>query len=93
LSEKHKEEIMRHRAFILSGLTPLCSLLCCAADSPADREPTDPKSITAQSNPTATPVPINDLFYSRRVSSPAWSPDGKRIVFTTDMTGATTCGG
>jgi Tol biopolymer transport system component len=87
LSEKHKEEIMRHRAFILSGITLLCSRLCCAADSPADRQPTDPKSITSQSNPTATPVPIDHLFYSRRVSSPAWSPAGKRIVFTTDMTG------
>ena len=78
---------MRYRAFILCGITLLCSLLCFAADSPADRQPTDPKSISSQSNPSAKPVPIDDLFFSRRVSSPAWSPDGKTIVFTTNLTG------
>ena len=58
-----------------------------AADSPNDRQPTDPKSINSPSNPSAHPVPIDDLFYSRRVSSPAWSPDGKEIVFSTNFTG------
>jgi dipeptidyl aminopeptidase/acylaminoacyl peptidase len=57
------------------------------AAGPADRQPTDPKSITSQSNPDAKPVPIDDLFFSRRVSSPAWSPDGKTVVFTTNLTG------
>ena len=58
-----------------------------AADSPNDRQPTDPKSISSPANPSAYPVPIDDLFYSRRVSSPAWSPDGKQIVFSTNFTG------
>jgi dipeptidyl aminopeptidase/acylaminoacyl peptidase len=58
-----------------------------AADSPDDRRPTDPKSIVSSSSPSAHPVPIDDLFYSRRVSSPAWSPDGKEIVFSTNFTG------
>lgn len=67
----------------VSGLSALLS----AADSPSDRKPTDPKSVSSPSSPSARPVPIEDLFYSRRVSSPAWSPDGKKVVFTTNLTG------
>ena len=77
---------MRRHLYILSTLAIFCSLLCFAS-GPADRQPTDPKSISSQSNPSAKPVPIDDLFFSRRVSSPAWSPDGKTIVFTTNLTG------
>src|SRR5271165_4082397 len=58
-----------------------------AADSPNDRQPTDPKAVNSPANPSAHPVSIDDLFYSRRVTSPAWSPDGKEIVFSTNFTG------
>jgi dipeptidyl aminopeptidase/acylaminoacyl peptidase len=64
-----------------------CVSAALAADSPNDRKPTDPKSMASRSMPSAAPVPIEDLFYSRRVSSPSWSPDGKQIVFTTNLTG------
>ncbi len=57
------------------------------AASPGKREATDPRSVTSSSSPSARPVPINDLFYSRRVFSPSWSPDGKQIVFSTNLTG------
>lgn len=58
-----------------------------ASDSPDTREITDPKSLTSLSEPGAGPVPIDDLFYTRSISGGAWSPDGKQIVFTTNMTG------
>ena len=57
------------------------------AEGPADRQPTDPHSIQSSPNPNARPVPVEDLFYSRRAAGGSWSADGKEIVFTTDMTG------
>jgi dipeptidyl aminopeptidase/acylaminoacyl peptidase len=57
------------------------------ASGPGDRQPTDPKSIASPASPNAKPVPIDDLFYSRRISYQAWSPDGKQIVMSTNFTG------
>lgn len=66
--------------FVFSGFSP-------AFSGPADRQPTDPKSIVSPADPNTRPVPIEDLYYSRNVSSPGWSPDGRQIVFTTNFTG------
>jgi dipeptidyl aminopeptidase/acylaminoacyl peptidase len=63
------------------------SISLLAASSPEDRQITDPKSITSESNASAHPVPIDDLFYTRTVFGTAWSPDGKQVSFTTDMSG------
>jgi len=58
-----------------------------ASDSPDTREITAPKSVTSLLEPGAGPVPIDDLFFTRRTGGGAWSPDGKQVVFTTNMTG------
>jgi len=58
-----------------------------SSSSPKDRVATDPKSIASPTSASARPVSVEDLFYSRWVSSPAWSPDGKQIVFSTNFTG------
>ena len=58
-----------------------------APSGPADRKPTDPKLLTSVSNPAAKPIPIDELFYTRNIGGPSWSPDGKEIVFTTNVTG------
>jgi dipeptidyl aminopeptidase/acylaminoacyl peptidase len=58
-----------------------------AANSPNDRQATDPKSTRSDSSPSSRPIAIDDLFYSRRVTSPAWSPDAKQIAFSTNFTG------
>lgn len=73
-------------------LQRLCILLVCwiilaAIRSPGDRSITDPKSITSESNTGAVPIPIENLFYTRNVSGPAWSPDGGEILFSTNLTG------
>jgi dipeptidyl aminopeptidase/acylaminoacyl peptidase len=57
------------------------------ASGPADRQPADPKSISSPVSANSKPVPIDDLFYSRRIADQGWSPDGKEIVITTNFTG------
>jgi Tol biopolymer transport system component len=65
------------------------SVCACAAAStgPDDRPLSDPKSVVSASNPAARAAPIDDLYYTRSVFGAAWSPDGKQIVFTTDISG------
>ena len=57
------------------------------ASSPDDRQTTDPRSIESGANPNAGPVPIAQLYYTRSTFGPAWSPDGREVVFTTNLTG------
>jgi dipeptidyl aminopeptidase/acylaminoacyl peptidase len=63
-----------------------CALVT-ASTGPDDRPLTDPKSVASASNSGARPAPIDDLYYTRSVFGAAWSPDGKQIVFTTDISG------
>jgi len=58
-----------------------------AVDSPDDRQINDPKSVVSSANPTAGPVSIAQLYYTRNTFGPAWSPDGTEVVFTTNLTG------
>src|SRR5437016_5252998 len=69
---------------ILSAMT--CPLLMAFAPTD-DRAITDPRAVTSESNAGAVPIPIEDLYYKRAVLSPAWSPDGREIVLTTNLTG------
>ncbi len=55
--------------------------------SPDDRPITDPMSIVPAANPNAGPVPIAQLYYTRSTFGPSWSPDGREVVFTTNLTG------
>ena len=54
---------------------------------PDDRPITDPHSIGSPVKPGAHAIPIDDLYYTRSVNGAAWSPDGRQIVFTTNLTG------
>jgi dipeptidyl aminopeptidase/acylaminoacyl peptidase len=58
-----------------------------AVSGPSDRQPTDPKSVHAKSNPNAVPVAVEDLFGTRLVESAALSPDGNDIALVTNLTG------
>jgi dipeptidyl aminopeptidase/acylaminoacyl peptidase len=79
---------------ILFRVTPVFLLLllvsnCLLAQSsgPADRRITDPQSIRSVENPKAHPVPIDDLYFTHSLGSASWSPDGKELVFTMNMSG------
>ena len=63
-----------------------------AASGPGDRRVTDPQSIVSPSNSAAAPAPIEELVYTRSTGGPAWSPDGREIVFTTNLTGRNNLG-
>jgi dipeptidyl aminopeptidase/acylaminoacyl peptidase len=77
---------LRLLALALSALI-LSTLLPAQSAGPDDRQITDPKSVISASNPKARPVPIDDLYFTRSVFGASWSPDGKEILFTTDMSG------
>lgn len=72
----------------LRGLLAIVSfLLFFGAISATERTLTDPKSVTSPTKPGAGPVPIDDLFFTRSTGGGAWSPDGKEVAFTTNLTG------
>src|ERR1700722_12126201 len=75
---------------LLGLLAVICGALCepvAASTGPDDRPITDPQSVVSASNAAARPAPVDDLYYTRSVSGAAWSPDGKQIVFTSDLAG------
>jgi dipeptidyl aminopeptidase/acylaminoacyl peptidase len=58
-----------------------------SADGPADRKATDAKSISSQTKSNARRVAIEDLYYTTRIISPSWSPDGKQIAYSGNASG------
>ena len=72
---------------IITALLAAASLAFVFARSPEDRTITDPATITSTRNADARPVPIDDLFFSRAIAGASWSPDGREIVFGTNLTG------
>src|SRR5215469_9292480 len=82
-----KFEVFSFRMLALFLTVVWCCSVGWAADSPDDRQITDPNSVVSAANPTAGPVPIPELYYTRNTFGPAWSPDGTEVVFTTNLTG------
>lgn len=78
---------LRNRLLLPLFLLVLSVFAIAQTSSPKDMQPTDPKSVTSATNPAAMAVPIEDLYYTRTVSGASWSPDGKSIAFSTNLTG------
>ena len=73
--------------FVASSVLALGALTPAAASSPDDRTPTDPMAVKSPSSAAAGAVPISKLYYTRTVSGASWSPDGRQVVLTTNLTG------
>jgi dipeptidyl aminopeptidase/acylaminoacyl peptidase len=56
-------------------------------EGPPPRAITAPHEISSAPLAGAAPAPIPDLFYVRGVTDGAWTPDGRTVVFSTNLTG------
>jgi dipeptidyl aminopeptidase/acylaminoacyl peptidase len=74
-------------AYLFFFLLIACFSSAAQSSGPDTRQITDAKTITPATNPSARPIPIDDLYFTRSVSNASWSPDGQEIVFTTDISG------
>ncbi|HWF01040.1 MAG TPA: S9 family peptidase [Caulobacteraceae bacterium] len=76
---------LRALAFWLAAAPSLA--LCAVTEGVPPRPLTDPHAITSVTLQGAGPVPIPDLFYLRSAMGGAWTPDGKSVVISTNLTG------
>ena len=67
---------------------PLLFAAPAIAEIPTPERPvTDPKNLVSVADPLATPVPIDDLVFSRGALDASWSSDGRQLFVSTNMTG------
>ena len=76
---------LRQFALVAMLLVPAC--LFGQSAGPDDRQITDPQSVSSAANPNAEPLAIDDLYFTRSLSGASWSPDGKEIALTMNMSG------
>ena len=74
---------MRH-LFVLISLTVMSTVSFAEQAIPFI---TDPKLVTSQQRANAQSFDLEKLYLTRSVGATAWSPDGKQIVFVTNISG------
>ena len=70
-----------------TSLVPAAVLAVPVTQGPPPRAITVPSSVVSESRPKVAPVPVPDLFYVRSAMDAAWTPDGRSVVFSTNLTG------
>ncbi|MGH9644582.1 MAG: S9 family peptidase [Terriglobales bacterium] len=68
------------------GITVALSLSA-TAQIDTHLQPTNPKAVQSLANASATAVPIDDLYYTRSIAGTPWSPDGRDMVWSTNLSG------
>jgi dipeptidyl aminopeptidase/acylaminoacyl peptidase len=72
---------------IAAVVSMLMATSAAAAIPTPERPVTDPRSIASPSDAQAAPVPIDDLVFTRGVLDASWSPDGRQLLVSTNLTG------
>ncbi len=79
------------RTFLAFVIVTLMSTLISAQTLPAPHAITDPKQITSKSNAEVEQneqgLSLDRLYMTRTVGGAAWSPDGKEVVFVSNISG------
>ena len=79
------------RAFILFAIVVIMSTFASAETLQAPKVITDPKQITSKPNANVEQnqqsLSIEKLYMTRQVGSASWSPDGKTVVFVSNISG------
>ena len=74
----------------------ICAIVWCTlafvscagyADGPVDRQPTDPLAVTSASGPAPTPLPVEAILTTTRISGIRRSNDGRKLVYTSTASG------
>jgi dipeptidyl aminopeptidase/acylaminoacyl peptidase len=74
-------------ALALGLAAPVLAAVPAAVTTAPARELTDPHSLTSPARPGVQPAPVSDLYFLRSSWFAAWSPNGKDVVISTDLTG------
>ena len=79
-------------ALVAAALMPLRAQRVAQAGAPVLSSPdarvaTDAQTVRSLTDANARPVPIDNLYYTRQIFGAAWSPDGREVAFTSDITG------
>jgi Tol biopolymer transport system component len=76
------------RALVVFVIVVFMSILTEAQTLPVPQAVTDPKQITSKPNGTVEKnLSIEKLYSTRQIGRSDWSPDGKQIVFVSNMNG------
>lgn len=74
-----------------SALIALCGFACvflkAYGDGPADRTPTDPKTVQSATAPTTGPLTVDALLTTTRILDIAYSHDGLRLAYSSNASG------
>jgi dipeptidyl aminopeptidase/acylaminoacyl peptidase len=65
----------------------VCAATAALASGPADRVPTDPHTVSSAAAPTSTPLPVDALLTTTRISGVTHSNDGRKLAYTSSASG------